>query len=66
VPAQCQSGSDRGGGGRLSDTSFAGSEHDYLACQKDLLFPPAEDDPIGPLRVPPPTGAVAMMSVNFA
>ena len=66
VPAQCQPGCDRGGGGRLSDTSFAGSEHDYLSCQKDLLFPPAEDDPIGPLRVSPSTGAVAMMSVNFA
>jgi len=66
VPAQCQPGSEGGGGGRLADTPFAGSEHDYFACQKDLLFPPADDDPNSAFRVPPPSGAVAMMSVNSA
>jgi hypothetical protein len=30
--------------------------------RKDLLFPPAEDDPGGVSRVPPPFGAVEMMA----
>jgi hypothetical protein len=66
MAAQGQPGGEGGGRGRLADTPFAGSEHNYFACQKDLLFPSADDDPNSAFRAPLPSGNATMMSVNFA